>query len=84
MRVYSIVPLKEYYPDQEREDYFFIIVEVDLLIKIKWLDKAPYHIGAVKIQDGIDYKTETWIKNYTYGIDYYERCINKSDSVLAL
>ena len=83
MRVYSIVPLKEIYPDQEREDYFFIIVAVDMLVTIKWLDKPP-NIGAIYNPDGIDYKTHTWINNYTSGIDYYERCTNKPDSVLAL
>jgi hypothetical protein len=82
MRVYSIVPLKEIYPNQEREDYFFIIVEVNYLVKIKWLDKVPHR--HKNFQDGIDYKTQTWINNHTHRIDDYERCTNKPDSVLAL
>lgn len=83
IRVYSIAPLKEIYPDQEREDYFFIVVEVDMIVTIKWLNKVPDHVARHDL-GGIDYKTHTWINNYTSGIDCYERCTNKPDSVLAL
>ena len=84
IRVYSIIPLKEFYPNQEREDYFFVIVAVDnAVVTIKWLNKIP-DLVARRDTDGIDYKTPIWINNHTSGIDHYERCANKPNTFLAV